>query len=207
MSFGILPVSQDEYPLAPEHPATSAIRSLRWWRGRADRGRGPRPDRRRSTGLCRPSRLRKKRSRRSRSAHSRLQRARQHPPSAGEFGDAEEALKDADHVFEDVFFYEGNTHLPIEQHAAVAAVDGEGKLTLWSSTQVPHYVHRQLARVLQMPAAHQGDRLSQRRLRRQDRHLQPRDGGRQSGARARPAGEGVPEPRGSVLPAPRAARC
>ena len=57
-------------------------------------------------------------------------------------------------MFEDLFFYEGNTHLPIEQHAAVAAVDGEGKLTLWSSTQVPHYVHRQLARVLQMPAAH-----------------------------------------------------
>ena len=27
----------------------------------------------------------------------------------------------ADHVFEDIFFYEGNTHLPIEQHAALAA--------------------------------------------------------------------------------------
>jgi CO/xanthine dehydrogenase Mo-binding subunit len=57
-------------------------------------------------------------------------------------------------VFEDLFFYEGNTHLPIEQHASVAAVDGEGKLTLWSSTQVPHYVHRALARVLQIPATH-----------------------------------------------------
>ena len=77
-----------------------------------------------------------------------------HRLQAFEFGDVEEALKNADHVFEDLFFYEGNTHLPIEQHAAVAAVDGEGKLTLWSSTQVPHYVHRQLARVLQMPAAH-----------------------------------------------------
>ena len=77
-----------------------------------------------------------------------------HRLQAFEFGDVEESLKNSHLVFEDLFFYEGNTHLPIEQHAAVAAVDGEGKLTLWSSTQVPHYVHRALARVLQMPASH-----------------------------------------------------
>ena len=77
-----------------------------------------------------------------------------HRLQAFEFGDVDSSLKKADFVFEDLFFYEGNTHLPIEQHAAVAAVDGEGKLTLWSSTQVPHYVHRSLARVLQLPASH-----------------------------------------------------
>ncbi len=71
-----------------------------------------------------------------------------------EFGDVADALAKSDHVFDDVFFYEGNTHLPIEQHASVAAPDGEGKLTLWSSTQVPHYIHRALARALQMPASH-----------------------------------------------------
>ena len=71
-----------------------------------------------------------------------------------EFGDVAEALAKSDHVFDDLFFYEGNTHLPIEQHASVAAPDGEGKLTLWSSTQVPHYIHRALARALQLPAAH-----------------------------------------------------
>jgi 4-hydroxybenzoyl-CoA reductase subunit alpha len=70
------------------------------------------------------------------------------------FGDVDEALARADHVFDDLFFYEGNTHLPIEQHASVAAVDRDGKLTLWSSTQTPHYVHRALAKVLQIPAAH-----------------------------------------------------
>ena len=32
--------------------------------------------------------------------------------------------------------------------------DPDGKLTLWSSTQTPHYVHRALAKVLGMPAAH-----------------------------------------------------
>jgi 4-hydroxybenzoyl-CoA reductase alpha subunit len=69
------------------------------------------------------------------------------------FGDTERAFADADRVFEDTFFYEGNTHLPIEQHAAVAAKDPDGKLVLWSSTQTPHYVHRALAKALQMPAA------------------------------------------------------
>jgi 4-hydroxybenzoyl-CoA reductase subunit alpha len=70
------------------------------------------------------------------------------------FGDTDAGFDEADHVFDDVFFYEGNTHLAIEQHASVAAVDRDGKLTLWSSTQTPHYVHRALAKVLQMPAAH-----------------------------------------------------
>jgi CO/xanthine dehydrogenase Mo-binding subunit len=71
-----------------------------------------------------------------------------------QFGDVEEALEKADEVFDDLFFFEGNTHLPIEQHASVGAVDGDGKLTLWSSTQTPHYVHRALAKVLQLPEAH-----------------------------------------------------
>jgi len=71
-----------------------------------------------------------------------------------EFGDTDEALSAADEVFDDTFFYEGNTHLAIEQHAAVGSVDQDGKLTLWSSTQTPHYVHRALAKVLQISAAH-----------------------------------------------------
>jgi 4-hydroxybenzoyl-CoA reductase subunit alpha len=70
------------------------------------------------------------------------------------FGDVDAALGQADRVFEDTFFYQGNTHLPIEQHAAVAARDPDGKLTLWSSTQTPHYVHRALAKALDLPAAH-----------------------------------------------------
>ena len=71
-----------------------------------------------------------------------------------EFGDVEEGFAEADLVREDTFFYEGNTHLPLEQHAAVAYFDTDNKLTLWSSTQTPHYVHRALAKVLQLPASH-----------------------------------------------------
>ena len=70
-----------------------------------------------------------------------------------EFGRVAEGFARADRVYEDLFFYEGNTHLPLEQHAAVADFGPDGKLTLWSSTQTPHYVHRALAKVLEMPAA------------------------------------------------------
>ncbi|MDQ3753539.1 MAG: molybdopterin-dependent oxidoreductase, partial [Acidobacteriota bacterium] len=71
-----------------------------------------------------------------------------------EFGELDEGFAEADLIREDVFFYEGNTHLPMEQHAALAHYDPDGKLTLWSATQTPHYVHRALAKVLELPAAH-----------------------------------------------------
>ena len=70
-----------------------------------------------------------------------------------EFGDVEESFRDADLVREDTFFFEGSTHLPMEQHAAVADWSADGKLTLWSSTQTPHYVHRALAKVLELSPA------------------------------------------------------
>jgi 4-hydroxybenzoyl-CoA reductase alpha subunit len=71
-----------------------------------------------------------------------------------EFGNVDDGFALADLVREDTFFYEGNTHLPMEQHAAVGNFDPDKKLTLWSSTQTPHYVHRALAKVLQLPASH-----------------------------------------------------
>jgi 4-hydroxybenzoyl-CoA reductase alpha subunit len=71
-----------------------------------------------------------------------------------EFGDVEEGFAEADFIREDVFYYEGSTHLPMEQHAALGAYGPDGKLTLWSSTQTPHYVHRALAKVLELPASH-----------------------------------------------------
>jgi len=71
-----------------------------------------------------------------------------------EFGEVDAGFAEADLVREDIFFYEGNTHLPMEQHAAVAHYDTDHKLTLWSSTQTPHYVHRALTKVLAIPASH-----------------------------------------------------
>jgi 4-hydroxybenzoyl-CoA reductase alpha subunit len=77
-----------------------------------------------------------------------------HKNVALQFGDPEAAFAQADLVREDVFYYEGNTHLPMEQHAALAHWAADGKLTLWSSTQTPHYVHRLLPKILDVPAAH-----------------------------------------------------
>jgi 4-hydroxybenzoyl-CoA reductase alpha subunit len=76
-----------------------------------------------------------------------------HKKVAMEFGDVERGFSRSDAIFEDTFYYEGNTHLAMEQHAAVAQVDPDGKLTVWSSTQTPHYMHRALSKVLEMPPA------------------------------------------------------
>ncbi len=77
-----------------------------------------------------------------------------HKAVALQFGDVDAAFAASDLVREDVFFFEGNTHLPLEQHAAVAHWGPDGKLTLWSSTQTPHYVHRLLGKILDLPQAH-----------------------------------------------------
>ncbi len=74
-----------------------------------------------------------------------------HKTIALEFGDTEEAMRAAAHTREDVLFYEGNTHLPMEQHAALGQYGADGKLTLWTSSQTPHYVHRALGKVLEIP--------------------------------------------------------
>jgi 4-hydroxybenzoyl-CoA reductase alpha subunit len=77
-----------------------------------------------------------------------------HKEVSFDFGDVEQGFAEAEHVREDTFFFEGNTHLPMEQHAAVASFGPDGKVTLWSATQTPHYVHRALAKVLEMPSSH-----------------------------------------------------
>ncbi|MBC5805884.1 MAG: aldehyde oxidase [Candidatus Eremiobacter antarcticus] len=71
-----------------------------------------------------------------------------------EFGDIDGGFAAADRIFEDEFFFEGNTHAPMEQHSALAEFGADGKLTLWASTQTPHYLHRIAAAVLDMPASH-----------------------------------------------------
>jgi len=75
--------------------------------------------------------------------------------SAGlEFGDVDEGMAIADHIREDVFNFKGNTHAALETHSALASFGANNKLTLWSSTQIPHYLHRTLEKVLELPASH-----------------------------------------------------
>ncbi len=84
--------------------------------------------------------------------HRYADRGNLHKVLALDFGDVDGAFSRAAHVFEDAFFYEGNTHLPIEQHATVAVPEDGDRLTVYSSTQTPHYLHRALAKVLGLPA-------------------------------------------------------
>src|SRR6266478_5420375 len=71
-----------------------------------------------------------------------------------EFGSVDAGFAEADYVREDITFYEGSTHLALEQHASLAQFSHDGKLTLWTSTQDMHYLHRHLAKVLGLPASH-----------------------------------------------------
>ncbi|HEX3481770.1 MAG TPA: molybdopterin cofactor-binding domain-containing protein, partial [Kofleriaceae bacterium] len=76
-----------------------------------------------------------------------------HKMIALDFGDVPAALAGADLVVEDHFFYQGNTHLALEQHATLAYLGTDGRLTIASSTQTPHYLHRAAAKVLGWPAS------------------------------------------------------
>ncbi len=68
-----------------------------------------------------------------------------------EFGDVDAGFESADHIREDVFFYQGSNHAALEAHGAVALVGEDQRLHLFSATQVPHYLHRLLAQVLEVP--------------------------------------------------------
>ncbi len=70
-----------------------------------------------------------------------------------EFGDVESGLKGAEHEIEAEYYFEGTTHAPIEPHCAIGMASRDGRLTVWSTTQVPHYLHRELARVFSLDPA------------------------------------------------------
>ncbi len=68
-----------------------------------------------------------------------------------EFGDVDKAFAQAHYVLERTFRTSYVNHVFMEPHSAVARFDTNGELTLWSTTQVPHYLHRTLSKVLEMP--------------------------------------------------------
>ncbi|MCU0725179.1 MAG: molybdopterin-dependent oxidoreductase [Planctomycetes bacterium] len=68
------------------------------------------------------------------------------------FGDVEQGFADSALVLSERFVGNRTYQSPIEPHAALARFEHHGgKLTVWSSTQVPHYVQHMMARVLSMP--------------------------------------------------------
>jgi len=66
------------------------------------------------------------------------------------FGDQREGLDSSDHSEKVEFQFQGINHGFTEPHAATAWWDHDG-LTIVTATQVPHYLHRYLAKVLEVP--------------------------------------------------------
>ncbi len=64
----------------------------------------------------------------------------------------EKAFAESDFVFEDSFYSQAVNHAPMEPHAAVAQYDSlREEVTVWSSTQIPFFLRRNLANTLQIP--------------------------------------------------------
>lgn len=68
-----------------------------------------------------------------------------------EFGDVEAAFKECDLVRTGKFISKRRDAAFLEPHCSVGDYDFSGHLTLYSSTQVPHYVMRTVAMVLGLP--------------------------------------------------------
>ncbi len=75
------------------------------------------------------------------------------------FGDPDRGFADADHVAEARFIANEVTHAAMEPHSTLASFEIDphsgkpGRLTVWSSTQVPYYLQHKLSLVLEMPMA------------------------------------------------------
>lgn len=68
------------------------------------------------------------------------------------FGDVDKAFAEAYYVRTDTFSGTRTTHVPMEPHAAISKWE-DGKLTIWSSTQSPHYFQYHIARVFGLKMA------------------------------------------------------
>lgn len=68
-----------------------------------------------------------------------------------QYGDIEEDIKNADHVFEGEFQTSVVQHCHIENQSAYAYVDTDGRIVIVSSTQIPHIVRRIVGQALGLP--------------------------------------------------------
>lgn len=66
-------------------------------------------------------------------------------------GDIQKGFSEADYIFEDSFVTQPQQHTCMETSTSVAKVDPSGKVTLWSTTQVPYHIRRTISEVLGLP--------------------------------------------------------
>lgn len=62
-----------------------------------------------------------------------------------DFGDIESGFGESDHIREDEFFMQANSHGCMEPRGVVMDIDINGKFTVWSSTQSPFHLRRNLS--------------------------------------------------------------
>ena len=67
------------------------------------------------------------------------------------FGNVDAAFAQAAHTVRVRGNFAGVTHAFTEPMATIAEATPDGRLTVWSATQVPHYLHRSLSEVLGIP--------------------------------------------------------
>ncbi len=67
-----------------------------------------------------------------------------------DYGDLEAAFAEADYIREDTFTTHAVNHAYMEPCSAVAKVDADGRITLWTSTQTPYYIQCLLARTMKL---------------------------------------------------------
>lgn len=68
-----------------------------------------------------------------------------------EFGNVEEAFQQSDFIFEDRYELPAQAHCCIEPRSCVAMFDQKGNLKIWTSTQSPYFVQKELAHILNIP--------------------------------------------------------
>ena len=66
------------------------------------------------------------------------------------FGNVEQGFEQADLIIEDRFLTPAQSHCILEPHGTVAAFSNDGRLTVWTSTQSPYFIRKELAHVLDM---------------------------------------------------------
>src|SRR5579872_3915042 len=70
-----------------------------------------------------------------------------------EIGNVDEGFRQADLIFEREYRTQRQQHCMLEPHITICWLDGDGRLVIRSSTQVPFHCRRQVAMILQIPVS------------------------------------------------------
>lgn len=68
-------------------------------------------------------------------------------------GDVEKGFAESDFIFEDTFTLPATQHAFLEPHGCIASVEGDGRISVWATTQNPFVVRTQLANIFKVPVS------------------------------------------------------